>query len=359
MKKLLSLILCLALSLTLLVGCSEDVIGSYLENYEKNEDTVRKLTLNLYIITGDETTATAKTTVANMISSHASSEYSTVLNVRYFTESEYEASVKNAIAAGGSDAPHIILINSESLANDLINAEGGNKLLDISGYLRTKAYGKLNTQIAESLLQAARTNGKLYALPNNHVIGGNTGYEYFVINKEVAHQQLHYGKAILESYKSFDDAKNLIDEMNREGYNAEELVYSIKGSYELKAELESKGYICNVVKYPTATAADAFAGAFAIVKNSNDLYNDRAMQILYALNTDVELRNLLQYGVQGTNYVLDLKGNVSRFTEGNNVYFMNLRYTGDAFKAYFSEELGWTKDAYDNGILQNDESLVE
>ena len=363
-KKILSLILCIAFSLTLLVGCAEDVIASdeeIQELYDKyiKGEKVYKTTLNMYVITDDTTTENAKATVKQLISSHTSDNYNSPLNIFYCTEAEYETTVKEAIKAGGANAPHIILINSEKLYNDLVNAEGGNKLLDIASYLRTKTYGKLNTQICESLLSAARVNGKLYVLPNNHVVGGNSGYEYFVINKQVAHHECLEELSVLESYKNTTDASELIARITAKGYDASKLVYSVTGPYELKAQLEQQGFICNVVKYPTATPAEVFSGAFAIVKNSDSLYNDRAMQILNAINNDTELRNLLQYGVQGTNYLLDTKGNVTRVNDGNNVYHMNLLYTGDIFKAMYCEELGWTKDIHSNGLVQNDESVAQ
>lgn len=355
MKKIWCLILCLILACTVLVGCAEDEIGDYLENYPEKTETVGKLSLNMYIIVGNNTTENAKTTVKRMISQHTVAEYNTELNVFYIPESEYESTVMTAINNGGSDAPHIILINSESMLNSLYKSDADSKLADLSAYYLSRDYGRLNTQIANSLIQASKLgeNNKLYTVPNNHVVDE---YTYLVIDEDVAHQTLHYPSNELKNYKSIADAAALKEEMTLAGYNADELVYETTGPYELRAEIEADGNICNVVKQPIATRAEAFSSAFAIV-NTETKYNDRAMKMIYSINTDTYLRNLLQYGVMGTNYTVE-NGDIVRIAEGENVYYMNLLHTGDIFKADFCSELNWTKTAYDNGVLQNKDSIA-
>ena len=146
-------------------------------------------------------------------------------------------------------------------------------------------------------------------------------------------------------------------DMTNAGYNASELVKVVTGPYELRNTL-SVDNICNIIDMPTVTTADAFASAFAIIKNAEDKYNYRAMQIIYAINNDLELRNYLQYGVSGANYnVVD--GDIVRIVDGENTFEMNLEYTGDVFKAAFCSELGWTQSAMDYGIIQNGDSKAE
>ena len=339
----------------MLVGCGESEIGEYIKNYPETNDTVERLELNLYIITGDKTTENAKISVSTRISGYTKSDYSTVLNVHYVTSADYEATVNKAIKDGGKNTPHIILINSESMINSLVKAEGGSKLADLTDYYSSKTYGRLNTQIASSLLESSKIDGKFYSVPNNHVVDG---YDYLVINKEVAVQVLHYTNEELSSYKSLEDAADLIAEMESAGYqNATELVRVVSGSYELREQLSVDSF-CNVIKVPTVTSAEAFSSAFAVVNNSEKKYNDRAMQMIYAINTDVELRNMLQYGVVGANYrVVD--GNIVRVDDGNNNYDMNILHTGDVFKADYCSEIGWTKNAYDNGVKQNKDSVSD
>ena len=54
MRKIISAILCVVFSALLLVGCGEDVIGEYLDKYEKPEEK-QKITINLYVICEDNT----------------------------------------------------------------------------------------------------------------------------------------------------------------------------------------------------------------------------------------------------------------------------------------------------------------
>lgn len=66
------------------------------------------------------------------------------------------------------------------------------------------------------------------------------------------------------------------------------------------------------------------------------------------LNTNSELRNVLQYGVEGVHYELDEYDRVSRF---NNDYMMNLEDTGNVFVAYPEE--GMDEDVWERGVNTN------
>jgi len=358
MKKFFSMLLCIAVLFTFF-GCAEETIGDYIENYPETVERVENLTLNLYIVVEEGTSENAKTTVKRMINQHTVSEYNTTLNVHYVSEADYTEKVTAAAKSTGSDAAHIVLINGLETMNALCTKNGDSYntvLCDLSTYLDSRDYGTLNVQIPSALLQGAKRSGKLYALPNNHIIGE---YEYLVIDKEVAHQVLKFSDSVLRSYTSLDDAAELITAMNRAGYDSSSLVYTTKGNYAKRAELEALngGNYCNIISYPTVDEAEAFSSAFAVVSREQK-YNDRAMQIIYAINTDVELRNLLQYGVSGTNYEI-VDGNVVRNTDETNAYFMNLKYTGDIFKAYYCSELNWTKVEYEIGSNQNDDSITK
>lgn len=358
MKKLLSLLFMLAMCVTVLASCGDEPIGSWLENFPKDPPPEPALTLNMYIITGDNTTADAKVSVSTRIAGYTKAEYNTTLNVHYVTASEYESTVKNAIDNGGKTdsagnvipQAHIILISSEAMINGLVKSESGNKLCDLTGYYSTKAYGRLNTQIAKSLIQSSRIDGRLYSVPNNRVVGE---YTYLVVNKEVAVKTLHYTNEEILEYKSLEDAAELMAEMTNAGYNAAELVRVVRGNYQLREELSKEGF-CNVIDTPSVTSADAFSSAFAIV-NTTEKYNDCAMKMIYAINTDTELRDILQYGVLGANYTVE-DGTVTRIKDGSNVYDMNIYHTGDLFKSSYCEEFGWSENIREYGLVQNRES---
>lgn len=351
MKKIVGLALCLVLVFTMLVSCDEQNIGDGIGHYPETQQTVERLDLNMYIITGDESAKAATDAVATRISGYTKITYNTVLNITYLTESEYEEAVVNAINAGGNKAPHIVLINSESLFDKLME---GNKLADLTSYYWSRDYGRLNTQITSSLIEKSYVGDKIYTVPNNRVVGE---YTYLAINKDVAMKTLKYTNSELSSYKSLEDAAALMAEMDANGFNSADYVKIVKGPYELRETLEVENF-CNIVDVPTVTRADAFASAFAVVNNSQQKYNDRAMNLIYAINNDLELRNFLQYGVVGANFEL-VDGDIVRIKTGNSVYDMDLTYTGDTFKADNCSELGWTDAKKGYGILQNKDSKVE
>ena len=78
------------------------------------------------------------------------------------------------------------------------------------------------------------------------------------------------------------------------------------------------------------------------------------MEIIYAINADTTVRNLLQYGVENTHYIL--QGDNYVLPTENNAYFMNPLYTGDMFNMYYGEN--WTENMAQNGEKQNKESIV-
>ncbi len=352
MKKILSLIICLFMCCTMLVACADEEIGDYIDKYPEIIQTVERLNINMYIIV-DEASANAMTSVKDRIAGHTKTTYNTVLNINYVTSDIYESTVANAIAAGGSNAPHIVLINSETMFDSLVNAEGGNKLADLTEYYASRDFGRLNSQIPTALLQSSKVNDKLYTVPNNRVIDE---YRYLVVNKEIAHMALHVPTTVIDSYKSIADAADLMNKMNAAGYDASQYVYEINGPYEMRADLIAQGNFCNIIKHPTVTRASAFSSAFAIINNLNEKYNTRAMQMIYAINNDLELRNLLQYGVIGANYTVE-NDDIIRSTEENNLYRMNIIYTGNVFNASFCSEIGWTKEVKDNGSEQNKDAI--
>ena len=155
---------------------------------------------------------------------------------------------------------------------------------------------------------------------------------------------------------------NLWDKLLAEGKNPADYIKIEKGSYQYRDALTAEGKICNVFKYPVATKEMAYSSAYAI--SAGYAYPERAMEILYAINTDKELHNLLQFGIHGTNYEIE-GGMIVRTTEDDRGYIINPYYIGDIFKslycedAYCTEENGWAwteEDSY-YGSLQNKESV--
>lgn len=364
-KKILALLLCIVITCLALVSC-DDEIGTWLDKYDWEPEVVAKVEFDLYIIVGEGTDDVAMITVSDKINQYLDDKYNTTLNINYISADEYAASISSIINPvsrstviyddetqyGGK----IVLIDSKETYDSLAEA---NLLSDLSAYLDTKEFASLNTQLTETIVDAAReSSGALYAIPNEHVIGE---YEYVIINRAIAEGQLHYSaQSELLEITSIEDAAELISVAGALGYAENEVVRVVTGSYENKAYWESEGWICNVSEYPQATKEAVFASAFGVVADgdsgSDVDFTYRAMQIIYSINADETLRNLLQYGVENTNYQMK-NGIVVPLTGEGSEYNMNIIYTGDVFKAYYCDGV-WTAEMKSNGEVQNKEAVL-
>ena len=356
MKKILALLLALIMCSFTFIGCdnAEDELGGYIGNYPETDEQIEKLTLNLYIITDDRTSDFAVTTVKRMVTQYTEQKFKTELIVHYLKESEYDAKVLTAVTSNDKNSANIVLVNSPELMTQLVNTK---KLADLTVFLDDndyKQYHSLNGSIPKPLLAGSKIGKNLYSIPNNHPIGE---YKYLVINKEMARDILKFSPEKLTSYKTLEDASELTEKISEYGKNPEDYVYYVSGNYGLRAEYEAEGNYCNVSVYPTVDENEAFSSAFAIV-NKGQKYVERSMQIIYAINNDAYLRNLLQYGVEGTNYVVQ-NGDIKRVSSGENVYYMNINYTGDVFLAEYCSEIGWDKVSEENANNQNNQAVLK
>lgn len=108
----------------------------------------------------------------------------------------------------------------------------------------------------------------------------------------------------------------------------------------------SENYYVKVISNPTLNNDNLFTSFYGITNYCGNV--DRALEIITMLNTDSELRNVLQYGVEGVHYELDENDRVERF---NNDYIMNLEDTGNVFIAYPEE--GMDDDVWERGVKTN------
>ncbi len=124
----------------------------------------------------------------------------------------------------------------------------------------------------------------------------------------------------------------------------------LTGDYSLY-EQYSEDYYVVPLAYPRLEDTDVFSSMFAI--SSYTVSEQRAMEIIKDLTCDSELRNVLQYGVEDTHYVLNDEGAVRRL---NQDYMMNIAYTGNVMMAYPEE--GMPLDLWETAKQQNLQSLL-
>jgi putative aldouronate transport system substrate-binding protein len=122
-----------------------------------------------------------------------------------------------------------------------------------------------------------------------------------------------------------------------------------------------------VVKYemPVATEEEIFSSVFVISSYSveNPTTNPRAMDFLYYLNTDVTMKTLLQYGVEGVHYELvyaedDINLENPSIKIISDDYSMNTLYTGNIYKTYRAEGVTLA-DSWETAKEQNLDSVIK
>ncbi len=102
------------------------------------------------------------------------------------------------------------------------------------------------------------------------------------------------------------------------------------------ATAKENDYYMIQVGAPEITAEEVFSSVFAVTDYSANY--TRAKEIVFTLQTDEEIRTLLQYGIKGEDYeindgVLEMMKNNS----GNYAYKMNPLYTGNGYITYAGE----------------------
>ncbi len=122
---------------------------------------------------------------------------------------------------------------------------------------------------------------------------------------------------------------------------------------------DGKEYYVIVAERPEATEEELYGNMYAVYANSPNL--PRAMKVITYLNTNKEMRDLLQYGILDKHYEVTKDGIANVFTDANSqelygTYRMDIRKTGNCFIATPDASLG--ADAWTYAKVQNNESLI-
>jgi|GEM_PF-1523167 len=105
----------------------------------------------------------------------------------------------------------------------------------------------------------------------------------------------------------------------------------VYGSAEVLSKYADDYYIM-LTSVPKIDGDDIYKGVYAVSKYASE-YADRCMQILTALTTNAEYRNLFAYGVENVNYIIDEETGLVSWAsvKPENVYEMDLERTGNMF----------------------------
>ena len=135
-----------------------------------------------------------------------------------------------------------------------------------------------------------------------------------------------------------------------EGEEARVAVKIIEGGYDVYAENSDK-YFVKMLAAPRANTEDIFQHMFCV--NALEENVARSMEIITYINTNEEVRNILQYGVKDENYYIDEEGVLHRY---NDTYMMDVNKTGNIFMAHPEE--GLPENYWEYGIQQNEDAMI-
>ncbi len=259
-------------------------------------------------------------------------------------------------------------------------------------------YASINKLIREPFLNELKVNDRIYALPNNHLYADQ--YQYILLNKKILGSYAQFDindmtdfdscidfinavgdkgeKGIVPLIANFDDVAgyDFVDKslglggtITDEGKNIESIFSSEKFNSFVQAykALQDKSYVKNeladdekaAVRIFNGTSKEAteFSNDYYLVKTANpvaktsDVYSslfaistfslnyDRSMKILNLLQSDTQIRTLLQYGIENEDYSIvvseDSNGNeIEKINIKDTAYKMNLLYTGNEYYTY-------------------------
>lgn len=275
------------------------------------------------------------------------------------------------------------------------NVSAGN-LRDLDSYLfaDSSRYLILSKMVLKNVFDQLKVSGKTYGIPNNHLYGDE--YQYILVNKDLLASYDGLDADEIENIFSCEDFIKFIGGKNESGivpfvaspddvanffyfssgegqaligsdykdpssvflneaYNSyvsfykrlNDLSYvkSELGEGEKAAVMVFYGTNTDVAEYedeyfaiksdnPMAYEDDVFASIFAISSYSANY--DRSMRILYLLQSNEQIRTLLQYGISGEDYDIELdeNGNKKIVVNPESEYKMNVLYTGNGYTTY-------------------------
>ena len=201
-----------------------------------------------------------------------------------------------------------------------------------------------------------------YVEPNNMVYWGLEEGEWSILASQMtnssSYKQANTPKSIftLGAYintvllmKTFDELGYIGDGTLEEGEKF--AVGVIEGNPKTIAEYEDEYYI-SIYSNPMFVEEDVFGSMFAISQYTKN--SARAMEIITYLNTNTDLRTVLQYGVEGVHweYEDESKETIRIISDE---YQMNLLETGNVYMTYPGE--GISMDEWEYGKQQNLDSI--
>ena len=177
--------------------------------------------------------------------------------------------------------------------------------------------------------------------PNDITVNSETGE---ITYKTVALNDLQVFKDYVAFYKYFNE-KSYVSSAVPSGKTAAVQIYN--GNL-VDVENIDDYYVIETLP-PFASIETVYESMFAISTHSANY--QRAMEMLYLLQENEELRTLLQYGIVEQDYELGSVNGETVLINNNSGYEMNLLYTGNCYRTY--PDYGVPMSAWEDTINYN------
>ncbi len=261
-----------------------------------------------------------------------------LVNKELATKYNYKASDMSYIADTG---------RLDSFLSDVVKYESG--VLPIYGTLPIVNMNFWNMSADENGVICAGSSNKFSILGgvsafSMNLFGGNKG-------DTPETSSVPFGTVSLAN-SGYSNQLKKIQEYKDLGYVSESLAegqkFAVKVVQGTPADIQQylDEYDVNTIATPLAGNDEVFANMFAVTTYTKSL--SRSMEIITYMNTNPALRNILQYGIEGENYVLNDDGTVKYL---NDLYMMDIEKTGNCFTAYPTE--GMDPDIWNYGMQHN------
>lgn len=455
------LLICMAANAMFLASC-EPPIDERPEIFEPEEgkdkvDDDTAMTLTMWIPTDESTTKSAIAAVEEAMNLITQAKFNTAIKLYAVPDSEYETAVKEYIDSvtaakkleaeeaarrreearknknnkdkGSADTTpvteasnntSVVIENKYSVAStstagyptvdknqvDIFLIRGydnyikyvDSNLLEALDSELTTGSKKITSYVYPTFLDAAKYQGQIFAIPNNHPIGKS---QYLLLNKRIADAEninassvinidrmlntgiiqttaekypgvtpffgeitpygyQYWGSTGTEDFSvlatrvqadtsgdtvnfrnlfAFNDYVNTVanyKSLVEAGYvgtdsSVTEFGAGVINATPAEVEKYEKDYYVTVLNGPVATMDDVFEAAFGVSVYTKDV--ERSMDIVTLLNTDTELKTILQYGVEGTHWKKNLN-NPSVIDIISDDYKMETVNTGNVYMSY-------------------------
>ena len=197
----------------------------------------------------------------------------------------------------------------------------------------------------------------------NMVYWGEDPSEWSVLASQITNTMSYNVKAAPKSIFStnvYINTVGMMKELGELGYigdgkvdEGEKFAVGVIAGDASVAEQYEDEYFVNIYSKPMMTEEDAYGSMFAVSSYSKSL--SRSMEILTYLNTNTEIRTILQYGAKGVHWDYEDEDTKETITILSKDYQMDIVDTGNVYMTYPGE--GISMDYWAYGKQQNIDSI--